>query len=122
MYTHVVKYTQPKIYEKRTIPIYVLKKKENEGEIPVLDCLLTDDFYVNYSEKKVIKSLNNLERLKLIKILDDQYYVDDEIYDSIANGNRIIKYKSEFLDKLDITKGMIKQTEFGRDFFDVCCK
>ena len=111
-----------KIYEKRTIPIYVLKKKENEGEIPVLDCLLTDDFYVNYSEKKVIKSLNNLERLKLIKILDDQYYVDDEIYDSIANGNRIIKYKSEFLDKLDIKKGMIKQTEFGRDFFDVCCK
>lgn len=87
-----------------------------------MDCLLTDDFYVNYSEKKVIKSLNNLERLKLIKILDDQYYVDDEIYDSIANGNRIIKYKSEFLDKLDITKGMIKQTEFGRDFFDVCCK
>ena len=40
----------------------------------------------------------------------------------IKAQNRIIKYKSEFLDKLDITKGMIKQTEFGRDFFDVCCK
>lgn len=27
-----------------------------------------------------------------------------------------MKYKSEFLDNLDISKGMIKKTEFGKDF------
>lgn len=111
-----------KIYNKIVQPLYILKKKEDKGTTPVLEYLLTDDFYVNISEIKVIKSLNNLERLKLIKILDDQYFVDEKIYSSIENGKGIKKYKSEFSDKLCIDKGMIKKTEFGRDFFDVCCK
>lgn len=66
--------------------------------------------------------MNNLERLKLIEIIDDEYYIDDKIYLPIENGKNIIKYKNKFLNKLDITKGMIKKTEFGKDFFDVCCK
>ena len=87
-----------------------------------MDYLLTSDFYTNISENKVIKSLNNLERLKLIEIYNDQYYTDKRIYYSIENGKEIQKYRSEFLDKLDITNGMIKKTEFGKDFYDVCCK
>lgn len=111
-----------KIYNKQVIPLYVLKKREEKGTIPILDYLLSDDFYTGVSENKTIKSLNNLERLKLIEIIDDEYYIDDKIYLPIENGKNIIKYKNEFLDKLDITKGMIKKTEFGKDFFDVCCK
>lgn len=111
-----------KIYSKIVIPLYVLQKNEEKGTTPILDYLLTSDFYVNISENKVIKSLNNLERLKLIEIYDDQYYIDEKIYNPIENGKEIMKYKAEFLDKLDITKGMIKKTEFGKDFFDVCCK
>lgn len=111
-----------KIYSKIVIPLYVLQKNEEKGTTPILDYLLTSDFYVNISENKVIKSLNNLERLKLIEIYDDQYYIDEKIYNPIENGKEIMKYKAEFLDKLDITKGMIKKTEFGKDFFDVYCK
>ena len=111
-----------KIYNKQVIPLYVLKKSEEKGTIPILDYLLSDDFYTGVSENKTIKSLNNLERLKLIEIIDDEYYIDDKIYLPIENGKNIIKYKNKFLNKLDITKGMIKQTEFGKDFFDVCCK
>jgi hypothetical protein len=111
-----------KIYNKQVIPLYVLKKSEEKGTIPILDYLLSDDFYTGVSENKTIKSLNNLERLKLIEIIDDEYYIDDKIYLPIENGKNIIKYKNKFLNKLDITKGMIKKTEFGKDFFDVCCK
>lgn len=111
-----------KIYSKIVIPLYVLQKNEGKGTTPILDYLLTSDFYVNISENKVIKSLNNLERLKLIEIDDDQYYIDEKIYNPIESGKEIMKYKAKFLDKLDITKGMIKKTEFGKDFFDVCCK
>ena len=60
-----------KIYSKIVIPLYVLQKNEEKGTTPILDYLLTSDFYVNISENKVIKSLNNLERLKLIEIYDD---------------------------------------------------
>lgn len=114
--------TFTKIYEKNIIPLYILKQKQDKGTIPVLDYLLTSDFYNNISEKKVIKSLNNLERLKLINIIDDKYYVADQVYQPIENGAQIIKYKAEFLDSLDVTKGMIKKTEFGNDFYNVCCK
>lgn len=57
-----------KIYSKIVVPLYVLQKNEEKGTTPILDYLLTSDFYVNISENKVIKSLNNLERLKLIEI------------------------------------------------------
>lgn len=111
-----------KIYTKTVIPLYVLEKKEEKGTTPILDYLLSDEFYIGISESKIIKSLNNLERLKLIEIIDDQYYTDDKIYLLIENGRIIRKYRHEYLDKLDVTKGMIKKTEFGKDFFDVCCK
>lgn len=110
-----------RIYGKDRIPLCGLKLKKENGTVPILDYLLTGDFYINTSENKVIKSLNNLERLKLIEIIDDEFYVDENIYFPIKNGSQIMKYKSEFLDNLDISKGMIKKTEFGKDFFDVCC-
>lgn len=110
-----------RIYGKNIIPLCGLKLKKENGTVPILDYLLTGDFYINTSENKVIKSLNNLERLKLIEIIDDEFYVDENIYFPIKNGSQIMKYKSEFLDNLDISKGMIKKTEFGKDFFDVCC-
>lgn len=64
----------------------MLKKSEEKGTIPILDYLLSDDFYTGVSENKTIKSLNNLERLKLIEIIDDEYYIDDKIYLPIENG------------------------------------
>ena len=91
-----------RIYGKNIIPLCGLKLKKENGKVPILDYLLTGDFYINTSENKVIKSLNNLERLKLIEIIDDEFYVDENIYFPIKNGSQIMKYKSEFLDNLDI--------------------
>ena len=109
------------IYRANIIPIYKLAKKEDNGNLPVLDYLLPDSFYMNESENKIIKSLNNLERLKLISIPYGVYYVNDSNYSGIENGERITKYKNEYLDKLEIEKGMINKTEYGMDFFIVCC-
>lgn len=110
------------IYNKRRIPLCILSKKEAEGKTLILDYLLSGDFYINISENKVIKSLNNLERLKLIEIYKDEYFTDNTCYLPIENGKEIQKYKFEFLDKLEITKGYIKKTEYGKDFYNVCCK
>ncbi len=111
-----------KIYNEKIIPLCVLKRKEGEGTVTVLDYLLSDKFYENISKYKVIRSLNNLERLKLINITDDEFYIEESIYSQIINGSIISEYKKVHLDKLDITKGMIIKTEFGKDFYDVCCK
>lgn len=111
-----------KIYNKSVIPLYKLQKKQGEGAIHILDYLLSDDFYDELSENRVVKCLDNLERLKLIKIPADEFYIDNNIYSPIDDGETIIKYRDEFLDELDITKGVIRKTEFGKDFFDVCCK
>ena len=111
-----------KIYRKNVLPIYKLEQKKNRGTIPILSYLLSDDFYENASETKVIKSLNNLERLKLIDIIDDEFFVDESLYIPINNGTIMQLYKNKYSDSLEITKGMIRRTEFGKDFYDVCCK
>ncbi|MBQ3021482.1 MAG: DUF4393 domain-containing protein [Bacilli bacterium] len=110
-----------KLYRQHIIPVYVLKHKKIEGTTPILDYLLDDGFYINISEYRLIKSLNNLERLKLIDIDVDSYYVDKKVYNLIENSTIFKNYKAEFLDTLVIKKGMIKKTEFGKGFFNVCC-
>lgn len=109
------------LYRQHIIPVYVLKHKKTEGTTPILDYLLDDRFYTNISEYRLIKSLNNLERLKLIDIDVENYYVDEKAYNLIENSTILKKYIAEFLDTLVINKGMIKKTEFGKGFFDVCC-
>lgn len=114
------------IYSRLTnaIPVCSLNKKSSSeiGGICILEYLLSDGFYNISSEEKIIKSLNNLERLKLIDITMTESFTNEANYIPIVNGNCIKKYMEEYGEKLDIDKGVIKCTKYGEDFYNVCCK
>jgi len=110
------------LYKSIVLPVYGLSKKgESGGLSSILDYLLSDDYYLIASESVIIKSLNNLERLKLIDISFEQSYTDDRNYLALKNGKTIVKYSEEYGESLEITEGVIKKTEFGKDFYNVCC-
>lgn len=113
-----------KLYQRSIYPVYSLSKKEDNssGETTILDYLLSDNFYSGLSERQVIKSLNNLERLKLIEIRMDESFTDKRNYTIIEKGQGIQKYKGEFGESLSVQEGIIKNTEYGKSFFEVCCK
>jgi len=111
------------IYESVILPVYELtRKSETGGVMNVLEYLLSDDYYSLAPENMIIKSLNNLERLKLINISFEKFYKNEQSYYKLENGESIQKYKNEYKENLEINKGIIEQTEFGKDFYSVCCK
>lgn len=111
------------LYNNQCLPVYRLSKKENNGgNTSILPYLLPAFYYNISSERVIIKSLNNLERLKLIDIRLDENYVNKNNYLSIENSELLAKYKKEYTDTLEIQEGVIVQTEFGLDFFKTCCK
>lgn len=60
--------------------------------------------------------------LKLISIKLDVTYTDKQHYLIIKNGERAKKYQSELGESFDIEEGVILKTEFGKDFFKICCE
>lgn len=111
------------LYESFILPVYGLSRKlETGGVSNVLEYLLSDEYYSLASENMIIKSLNNLERLKLINISFEKFYNNKQNYFTLENGQTIQKYKNEYKEDLDISKGVIEKTEFGKDFYNVCCK
>ncbi len=113
-----------KLYKIDYYPVCSLfiKADEQYGANFVLEYLLPDSFYDFLSEKQVVESLNNLERLNLIKIDMNIKFIDKGNYENIKNCKIIQKYKEKFGEKLIIKKGVIKTTEYGKSFLDVCCK
>lgn len=67
--------------------------------------------------------LNNLERLKLIEIPVDLFFTDEKIYLHLEEAYRVKKIK-ESLDEskniFEISKGIIKLSEFGILFCNCC--
>lgn len=67
--------------------------------------------------------LDNLSRLRLIELHFDEYRKDKTLYD---NTFEKIKLRDEFkilpnsVSELGYTKGLIKVTEFGKNFIDIC--
>lgn len=111
------------LYKDIVLPVYQLSRKgEGGGFTNILDYLLPDDYYVIASETLIVKSLNNLERLKLIDISFEQSYTCKSNYSPIENGRVIKKYRSKCGESLEIGEGIIKKTEFGKDFYSACCE
>lgn len=111
------------LYKSVILPVYRLDKKSELGGLSsILDYLLTDNYYLLASENIIIRSLNNLERLKMIDISFEESYTDDKNYSKLKDGEMIAKYREKYGESLEITKGVIKKTEFGKDFYNVCCK
>ena len=111
------------IYHNDVFPVCRINKQSAEGGFSaVVEYLLPDYFYLHSSESTIIKSLNNLERLKLISIKMDMAYMNKDNYIVIKTGKHATKYKYELGESFDIEEGIISQTEFGKDFFNICCK
>lgn len=111
------------IYHNEVFPMCrINRKSENGGLVAIVEYLLPDHFYLQSSENTIIKSLDNLERLKLISIKLDVTYTDKQHYLIIQNGERAKKYQSELGESFDIEEGVILKTEFGKDFFKICCE
>ena len=111
------------IYENIILPVCTINTQSLDGSTQVvLEYVLPDKFYLDSSEILIIKSLNNLERLKLINIQMDRSYTHTDNYLPIKNGHRVQKYKQELREKFNLTDGVISKTELGKDFFNVCCK
>lgn len=111
------------LYSSRILPVCELSEKGNVNSFSVLEeYILPDYFYTLASTQDILKSLNNLERLELIKISMVEYYTDKSYYESIEFGSLVLEYKKEYAGELDISYGLIKKTQFGRNFYEVCCK
>ena len=75
---------------------------------------------------KVVASLDNLQRLKLIDISFDSYYTDEKVYEYLKQCPHIaalIKmYESRINEgwEMSFSNGVIKITEFGNNFLIAC--
>lgn len=66
-------------------------------------------------------SLDNLERLKLIKILDDYWLNEPDIYTDIIDSidkDSLSKFRGE-LPYVNLIKGSIELTQFGKQFISI---
>lgn len=112
------------LYKNRILPVYKIKKKGTDGGAStILQYLLPDIYYdVNDDVNVIVKSLNNLERLKLIEISYENQYIHKDNYLSIDNGIKCIRYKEILKDEFEKQEGIIEKTAFGLDFYKICCK
>ena len=111
------------LYNSRVLPVCELSEKGNKDSFNCLiEYILPDKFYSLGPTQDILNSLNNLERLELIKISMIEYYTDRAFYEPIEMGSLVLEYKKQYNDNLDIAYGLIKKTQFGKNFFEGCCK
>lgn len=109
---------------------YHLKLAKGSGRIDLFDNV----FYINntYTQPDYFSSsIINLQRLGLISLDYSIYLTDESLYDVFKNDPVFLSYKDDIkikynqdsnfpYDKLDIAKGIIKLTELGKNFVDIC--
>lgn len=109
---------------KRRIPVLVVKCKfENGGEIALSNNLIWNDWG---NINRVAASLDNLSRLELINIRLEDHYTDEAVYTDLKNETHV-KNVIELCGKrcpeggeLSFTQGLIKITDFGKNFLIAC--
>ena len=110
------------IYSMDILPICNIRNGNNvNGYILIYEYMLPDEFLVLADSKKLVKSLNNLERLNLIEIDMNASYTHDEHYLGIENSVAFIELQKLLGDEFNCVKGCINKNTFGTDFFNICC-
>lgn len=124
-----------KIVQNNTFPIAQYRLTlNNEGHSRPLKQLVfmpALNSYDLYKEQDVFDydrnatSINNLARLGLIDINLDSWLTNDSKYDLLCDNpllNTLKQIHESETDypKVDIKKGIIETTSFGRDFYDIC--
>jgi len=108
------------------IPLVDLKVSfDNKvGENIIARNIVQDYLYdICESPENMSSYLENLERLKLIKIPEDQYIVDDSRYSKINESARVLKLKATPLpegNKYTIGKKLLYVTDYGLSFIRCC--
>lgn len=105
---------------------YQLKLPDNSTRL-----LQTNVFIANPTHQDIIiqsASVSNLTRLGLTSVEYDRWISDESIYASfkqhysyIDHEVSLAKYDLRNDEKLDIRKGIIQLTPFGRNFSSICC-
>ncbi len=66
--------------------------------------------------------LNNLQRLKIIEITDAKLYGCEKIVEETFNqANDVLKKLNKPSQTYSYTHGLLKITDFGKQFIDICC-
>ena len=109
---------------------YRVELAKDNGGIDLFDNV----FYVNntYTQPDYFSfSIINLQRLGLISLDYSRYLTNESLYDVFKNDPVFLAYEDDIktkhnqdsnfpYDKLDLTKGIIKLTELGKNFVDIC--
>lgn len=109
-----------KDYYNRNYPIMKLKTKytNEEGYIYISNnvLLITDDTMTDEWINSVI--IDNLLRLKLIDITFSEHVVNTEVYSNAFKKVGFSPMKDG--EELDYAKGLLKITDFGQNFIEIC--
>jgi hypothetical protein len=101
------------------IPVVEVQLKSEEGNgFSILEKLNVNipvgvlDIYDNYRVY-----IENLCRLQLIEIPPDLHYANENLYTSLENS---VKYIGIPKDRLDFNRKIIRVTQFGEKFTEIC--
>lgn len=97
-------------------------------QLVFMPALNSDDLYKEqdvFDYDRNATSINNLARLGLIDVNLDIWLTDDSEYDLLCNNpflNALKQFHESEDDypKVEIKKGIIDFTSFGKDFYDIC--
>ncbi|HEQ1856640.1 TPA: DUF4393 domain-containing protein [Providencia alcalifaciens] len=107
------------------IGFITIKRKHGDiklGTTVVLKFLLNNKFNatVNFEGEIINSTLENLERLKIIKIREGEYYTNNTVYEEIHNESTYKKVKEELGEFFEESKGIIEITTLGQRFLKIC--
>ena len=120
----IIKY----LYDKQTgLPLVSIRKeiKAKNGFVPIIDNYSNIGELLCEEPENILSYIDNLERLKIVYIPKDEYYLDDNLYTDVENSNRIKELmcvKCEDGAENKIKKGKLEITEYGKAFASVCLK
>lgn len=105
----------------------LIKSQNDDTGLEWIKHIINPIFGMNaLNSTKYAISLENLERLKLIKIVYDSSLIDDSEYIAIEN-NDICSYCKErsphlhdIYKTLKIKRGILSLTDFGKEFISIC--
>ena len=93
------------------------------GHVPLLKNYTNIGYGICDNPANISAYIENLDRLKLICILEDIHLTDKSMYDPLENSSYFKAYKSASLPdgkSFTVKKKSFIVTNFGRNFIDVC--
>lgn len=99
------------------VKVRIQKSQYDNTGFDLYDSIISNNFYDFHYTIKYNISLDNLERLKIIKVHDNNQLLNENEYESIINNFNIDLHQKMFpdLSYVNLIKGSISLTNFGRE-------